>query len=109
MSNQADYNKPARPRSKKLRESAKHCPYCMGCTKPNPNGDILCLAHSNRQQDGKGMGKKSDDDKGAILCQSCHDYVDGRDGTGTRMMWQNAHFMAHERTVRWWKKMGYLE
>lgn len=100
--------KSPRHQSKKLRESAKKCPYCMACGKPNHDGNILCLAHSNRQQDGKGMGIKSNDEAGAILCQVCHDYVDGRDGTGTRIMWQNAHFIAHKRTLKWWKKEGYL-
>jgi len=29
-------------------------------------------AHSNRSSDGKGMGKKADDSRGAYACYSCH-------------------------------------
>jgi len=60
--------KQPRMKGKKLRESAKDCPHCMNCGKVNYDGQQLCLAHSNRIQDGKGRGLKSHDEKGAIVC-----------------------------------------
>lgn len=92
----------------KLRDSARWCPYCMSCGLQNPNGDLLCLAHSNRQQDGKGMALKSRDEKGAIVCMKCHDLIDGRVPFLGRDARQALHTVAHEATVRWWIKAGYL-
>ena len=94
-------------KNQKLRDSAKHAPHCFGCWKPNPNGDLLCLAHSNRQQDGKGRGIKATDESGAILCAACHAYVDG--GGTTREAMQIWHEYAHRRTMVWWKSEGYLK
>lgn len=91
-----------------LRESAKECPYCMCCGMLNPNGDLLCLAHSNRLQDGKGMGLKSVDGKGAIVCSECHDRIDGRHNIYGRNERQEMHQRAHLKTLAWWKKEGYL-
>lgn len=94
-------------KNQKLRDSAKDAPYCFGCWKPNPNGDSLCLAHSNLQKDGKGRGLKARDDKGAILCAKCHAYVDG--GGESREAMQNWHEYAHRRTLAWWRSEGYLK
>ena len=93
----------------RLRESARKAPHCFLCWKPNPNGNLLCLAHSNAQTDGKGMALKSHDEAGAILCQACHDAVDGRGsywmtGESRKAM----HREAHLRTVEWWKENKYL-
>lgn len=96
-------------KNQKLRDSAKHAPHCFGCWKPNPNGDLLCLAHSNRQQDGKGRGIKATDESGAILCQRCHDLVDGRMWNWTREEMQAYHHKAHLKTLDWWRKEGYLK
>lgn len=93
----------------KLRKSAKRCPYCMSCGKPNPNGDLLCLAHSNKISDGKGMGKKSDDSAGAIVCNDCHNLIDGRTGKGSREIRHAMHKRAHENTIGWWKQEGYID
>ena len=38
----------------------------MSCGLENPNGDLLCLAHSNRLEDGRGYGHKSNDLFGAF-------------------------------------------
>ena len=40
----------------------------------NPETTVYC--HTNRLQDGKGMGIKSN--KGAYGCSACHDVMDGR-------------------------------
>lgn len=37
-------------------------------------------AHSNSSAFGKGKGQKADDCACAIACQSCHDWIDGRNG-----------------------------
>lgn len=93
----------------KLRDSARWCPHCMSCGYENPNHDELCLAHSNRQQDGKGTSLKSRDEKGAICCDTCHKTIDGPLGYRlSREQRQQMHLRAHIRTVRWWMKAGYL-
>ena len=92
--------------NQKLRESAKDCPHCMRCGLGNPNGDLLCLAHSNQLSAGKGRGLKSVDSAGAILCAACHAYVDY--AGPSREVMQRAHFTAHERTMAWWMANGYL-
>lgn len=91
-----------------LRQSAKNAPHCMGCYRPNPNGDLCCLAHSNELRHGRGIGHKSDDIHGAILCADCHDIVDGRKGGRTKAEKHGLHRMAHENTVVWWVDNGYL-
>lgn len=94
-------------RSKRLRESAKAAPYCFGCGLENPNGDLLCLAHSNALEDGRGSYHKSDDDKAAILCGKCHGDVDGLTGWAKDRK-RAYHRKAHLRTLAWWKREGYL-
>ena len=91
-----------------LRESARWAPHCMACDLGNPNHDLLCLAHSNRLADGKGMLLKSLDEKGAITCFDCHNLIDGRVGKLSREEAQAMHRRAHIRTVKWWVKTGYL-
>jgi hypothetical protein len=39
-------------------------------------------AHPNEGGENKGMGYKGNDSAGALLGAECHDYVDGRDGSG---------------------------
>lgn len=93
----------------KLRESAKDAPYCMGCGKPNPDGDLLCLAHSNALEDGRGAYHKSNDLFGAILCMECHDLVDGRKGGLTKAKKHGMHREAWVQTMRWWINNGYVK
>ena len=64
----------------KFRDFAKHIPYCMRCGLENPNGDLLCLAHSNDYKHGRGVFYKSKDLFGAYLCLNCHDLIDARTG-----------------------------
>ena len=92
----------------KLRKSAKRCPHCMECGLQNPDGDRLCLAHSNRLQDGKGIGLKSRDEAGAIVCDLCHSLIDGRINGLNREERQDMHQRAHLKTVEWWQKNGFL-
>ena len=90
----------------KLREMAKEVPSCMGCGLENPNGDLLCLAHSNALQDGRGSFFKSNDLYGAYLCSTCHDMVDGRRFAMSKEEKRGMHEEAWRRTVRWWIDNG---
>ena len=91
----------------KLRELAKRCPHCMGCGLENPNGDLLCLAHSNEQADGRGAYHKSNDLYGAYLCHRCHQYVDV---TGKTKEEKRAyHKRAWLLTIRWWINNGFVK
>lgn len=85
-----------------LRELAREAPCCMGCGLENPNGDLLCLAHSNSLQDGRGAYHKSNDLYGAYLCQRCHDLVDGRAMLASKEAKREYHHAAWLKTVRWW-------
>ena len=91
-----------------LRESAREAPHCFYCFTQNPNRDLLCLAHSNSLIDGRGIGHKSPDEKGAILCMACHNRVDGREGSLSKEEKREMHRIAHERTMKWWLREGYL-
>lgn len=92
----------------KLRESARHCPHCMACGLENPNGDLLCLAHSNALEDGRGASHKSPDIFGAIVCQSCHDKIDGRAADFSKYEKRKMHRDAWIETMRWWLREGYV-
>ncbi len=85
----------------KLREMAKEVPHCMGCGLENPNGDLLCLAHSNSLADGRGAYHKSNDLFGAFLCARCHDFCDGRAGGGSKEEKRDWHELAWKKTMRW--------
>ena len=87
--------------SKKFRELAKICPHCMSCGLENPNGDLLCLAHSNRLEDGRGYGHKSNDLFGAFLCHDCHMTVDGQKGKLSKIEKRQKHNQAWEKSIRW--------
>ncbi|MEW5709810.1 MAG: nuclease domain-containing protein [Pseudomonadota bacterium] len=88
-------------RSRKLRESARDAPHCMGCGRPNTGGTLV-LAHSNALEDGRGAAHKSHDVLGAILCQDCHDLIDGRRGRLSKQEKREMHWRAHRRTLVWW-------
>ena len=92
----------------RLRESAKLAPHCFNCGLQNPNGDLLCLAHSNELRHGRGIGHKTPDIFGAILCKPCHDIIDGRRGALTKEEKHEMHRLAHEDTLLWWWEAGYL-
>jgi hypothetical protein len=92
----------------RLRESARVAPQCMSCGLENPNHDLLCLAHSNSQMHGRGMAHKSEDIFGAILCQRCHDLVDGRSGGMAKGNKHTLHRNAWVSTMTWWINQGYI-
>lgn len=87
--------------SKKFRELAKQCPECMLCGLENPNGDLLCLAHSNRLEDGRGYGFKSNDLFGAFLCHNCHMMVDGIKGNLSKFEKRKKHNEAWQKSIKW--------
>jgi hypothetical protein len=71
--------KVSRPRSTPIRASARgeECTIRlpMVC---NFETDTTVLCHSNKLEDGKGMGLKAPDHCAAYGCSACHDVVDGR-------------------------------
>jgi hypothetical protein len=97
----------------KLRKSAEHAPHCMNPECLRPNHDKTCvLAHSNWQEHGKGVGVKTHDIFGAVVCQGCHDIVDNRNTKKNvfevgyrRNLWERAH----RATLVWWIQEGYLK
>lgn len=93
--------------SLKLRESAKDCPACTSCGLPNPNGDMLCLAHSNELRHGRGAYHKSEDIFGAIVCDRCHFDID-KNHKLSKEQKHEKHRIARERTLKWWWDNGYV-
>lgn len=91
-----------------LRQSAKHAPQCFSCGLENPNSDRLCLAHSSELQHGRGIGHKSKDIYGAIVCHNCHQQIDGVAGGLSKLTKRTMQRIAHDRTVSWWIENGYL-
>ena len=91
-------------RNKKMRQLASECTECMGCGAICEPGSIVG-AHSNRQQDGKGMGTKAHDLL-AYLCPTCHRYVDG---DGDKEVRHNFFLQAVYNTVLWLLKNGHLK
>jgi hypothetical protein len=90
-----------------LRESAKEAPYCFGCGLPNPNGDLLCLAHTNELsqggiETGRGASHKSNDLLGCIVCANCHWEIDGVIGGLTKDEKHAKQRSAWANTMRWW-------
>jgi hypothetical protein len=92
----------------KLRELAKECPHCMGCGLENPNGNLLCLAHSNSLADGRGAYHKSNDLYGAYLCHECHQKVDIGHGWDKPKK-REFHNLAWIKTMRWWIDGGHVK
>ena len=43
----------------------------------NGDPDTVVWAHSNRMEDGKGMGIKARDEEGCFACSCCHLWLDG--------------------------------
>lgn len=92
----------------KLRELARKVPYCMGCGLQNPNGNMICLAHSNELRDGRGAYHKSNDLYGAYLCHSCHQMVDVGHGL-TKQEKRSYHKAAWENSIRWLIDNGHIK
>lgn len=89
-------------RSRKLLDTARDCPRCMGCGRPN-DGTVV-MAHSNQSRDAKGMGIKAHDFRIAALCMRCHSEVD--QGSLPRedriALWEDAH----RKTIGWLFEAG---
>jgi hypothetical protein len=66
-----------RPATSAIRQSARGESCTLGF--PCCNGDIATVVwcHSNRLEDGKGMGLKARDEEGCYGCSSCHAFLDG--------------------------------
>lgn len=97
-------------RSKKLRDSAKHAPWCFSCGRGNAGGNLV-LAHSNALRDGRGASFRSHDVLGAIVCNDpggCHDLIDGRAGKLTKEEKHLMQMLANRKTVLWWIETGLL-
>lgn len=79
----------------------------MSCGLANPDGNLLCLAHSNALEDGRGAYHKTDDLYGAIVCMTCHDEIDGRRPMAVfpemaKLAKRDKHHLAWVKTMRWW-------
>lgn len=85
----------------KLPELAKEYPACDYCGIENPNGDRLCLCHSNALEHGRGHAHKSHDIYGAMGCHACHDLVDARSGTLNKHQKRDMHDTANKKFLRW--------
>ena len=71
-------------RNPKLLSLANGAP-CMNC---GAEDGTVVACHSNDNAHGKGIGIKADDACIAFLCVACHDWYDGRAGTGEG--WSNS-------------------
>lgn len=69
--------KSSRPKMTPIRASAKgeQCTLRFPCCNFNPETTVWC--HSNRAEDGKGMGIKARDEEGCYGCSACHAFLDG--------------------------------
>ena len=92
-----------------LRKTAKDAPHCFYCMATNYDGQQLCLAHSNELAHGRGSYHKTPDIFGAIVCQQCHDEIDGRKGRHHKEYKHEMQRIAHARTLKWWWDNGYIQ
>lgn len=65
------------PKMTPIRASARgeECTLRFPCCSFDPASTVWC--HSNRAEDGKGMGIKARDEEGAYGCGKCHAWLDG--------------------------------
>ena len=65
------------PKSTPIRKSAKgqECTLRFPCCCEDSSTTVW--AHSNRLEDGKGMGIKARDEEGCYACFACHSWLDG--------------------------------
>lgn len=69
--------KSSRPKTTPIRKSARdeQCTLRFPCCNGDPATTVWC--HSNRAEDGKGMGIKARDEEGCYGCSACHAFLDG--------------------------------
>ena len=102
-----------RPKQTKIRASACN----QDCTLRFPGvcdfrTDTTVLCHSNLLADGKGMGLKAPDTRGAYGCVACHDVLDGRRPRPDGMTYEHMLELfeqAVERTHAILRRLGLLE
>ena len=73
--------KPIKVRRKKLtkiRAAARGQDCLLRFPVCNGRNETTVLCHSNLLEDGKGLGLKAPDERGAFGCSACHDVLDGR-------------------------------
>lgn len=65
------------PRMTPIRKSARgeECTLRFACCNGDTETTVWC--HSNRAEDGKGMGVKARDEEGCYGCSACHAWLDG--------------------------------
>ena len=91
-------------RNKKLLEIVRESP-CQLC---GVIDGTVVAAHSNQQQDGKGMGLKAHDYRIAALCYTCHAKIDqGYEWSKDAKF--KAWDEAHRRTIGWLFEQGHLK
>lgn len=91
-------------RSPKLLRYAREIPNCTGCGAHN-RGQVVA-AHADWQEYGKGTGIKAHDFAIAYLCDTCHAYLHGKDGTKADK--KEFFRMADIRTREWLFNAGKL-
>ena len=69
--------KSSRPKMTPIRASAKDEQCTLRFPVCNFDSATTVWAHSNRYEDGKGMGIKANDQEGCYSCSACHAFLDG--------------------------------
>ena len=80
----------------------------MGCGLDNPDGNLICLAHSNSLAHGRGSFYKSNDLFAAYLCGECHNLVDVGHGLSKEEK-REYHFGAWVKTMEWLITNGHIK
>ena len=73
-------------------------PVCKG------RRETTVWAHSNKLADGKGIGRKADDDSGCFACFECHTWYDN--GPATRAEKDAAFAIGHRRSIALLQRRG---
>lgn len=102
----------SKPKMTPIRKSAKG----QACTLHivgicNYNINTTVWAHSNRIDDGKGMGIKARDEEGCYACSACHEWLDhgwARDKTMTFNLVQEFFDSARKKSQAILKQMGLM-
>lgn len=69
--------KAKRPKMTPIRKSARGEECTLRLPVCNFDPATTVWAHSNRTEDGKGMGLKARDEEGCYACAACHAFLDG--------------------------------
>lgn len=85
-------------RSRHYTDAARGQACSMGGPWCNGDTSTVVFAHSNFQEDGKGIAQKADDLFGADICSECHRWLD--EGPASRDAKRDAFHRAMKRTLR---------